>query len=72
MDTKQPGQQNQKTLNIEIQTKQEFLKGQNECYLCGHQVDTYVEHIPSTRFAIEKAQCHNCMTLVRVKNHTVQ
>ena len=52
--------------------KQEFLKIQNECYLCGHPLDTYMEYIPLTRFAVEKAQCHHCMTLVRVKNHSVQ
>ncbi|MGI9548605.1 MAG: hypothetical protein ACR2M7_01305 [Bdellovibrionales bacterium] len=53
-------------------SKISFLKIQNECYLCGHSLDTYVEHIPSTRFAVERAQCHNCMTLVRVKNHSIQ
>lgn len=65
-------QQLKEITNIELNPKSEFLKVQNECYLCGHGLDTYVEHIPSTRFTVERAQCHNCMTLVRVKNHTVQ
>ncbi len=52
--------------------KQDFLKVQNECYLCGHSLNTYVEYIPQTRFAVERAQCHNCMTLIRVKNHSIQ
>lgn len=58
--------------NEGLQPKEHFLKGQNECYLCGYSLDTYVEHIPLSRFAIEKAKCHNCMTLVRVKNHSIQ
>ena len=52
--------------------KTDFLKIQNECYLCGHSINTYIEYIPLTRFAVERAQCHNCMTLIRVKNHSIQ
>lgn len=52
--------------------KERFLKNQNQCYLCGNDINTYIEHIPLTYFAVEKAQCHNCMTLIRVKNHSIQ
>ena len=52
--------------------RQEFLKVQNECYLCGKDLDTYVEYLPKTYFVVEKAQCHSCMTMVRVKNHSLQ
>lgn len=54
------------------QVKADFLKVQNECYLCGYSLDTYVEYVPLSHSAIEKAKCHNCMTLVRVKNHSIQ
>ena len=52
--------------------KEKFLKNQNECYLCGSGISTYLEYIPLTYLAVEKAQCHNCMTLIRVKNHSIQ
>ena len=52
--------------------KEKFLKNQNECYLCGSGINTYLEYIPLTHFAVEKAQCHNCMTVIRVKNHSIQ
>ena len=52
--------------------KQDFLKVQNECYLCGKALDTHIEHLPKTHLVVERAQCHSCMTLVRVKNHSLQ
>lgn len=58
--------------NTSLNAKIDILKIQNECYLCGHELNTYVEAVPATRFVVERAQCHNCMTLVRVKNHTLQ
>ena len=58
--------------NQKREKKEEFLKNQSECHLCGHKVDTYMEYISFTRFAVERAQCHHCMTLVRVKNHSIQ
>lgn len=51
--------------------KKQFLKLQNECYLCGKELNTYVEYLPQTHFVVEKAQCHSCMTMVRVKNHSI-
>ena len=51
---------------------QKFLKNQNECHLCGNKIETYMEYVSFTRFAVEKAQCCNCMTLVRVQNHSIQ
>ena len=67
-------QQLRENLAIETKTskKERFLKNQNECYLCGSDINTYLEYIPLTYFAVEKAQCHNCMTLIRVKNHSIQ
>ena len=64
----------EKRLEISSQEsrKQAFLKAQMECYLCGQALNTYVEYLPRTHFVVEKAQCHSCMTVVRVKNHTVQ
>ena len=52
--------------------KKDFLKTQNECYLCGNHLNTHVEYISFTRFVVERAQCAHCMTLVRVKNHSIQ
>lgn len=52
--------------------KQDFLKLQNECYLCGKELNTYIEYLPRTYFVVEKAQCCHCMTVVRVKNHSLQ
>ena len=52
--------------------KQDFIKTQNECYLCGQDLDIHIEYISFTRFAVERAQCGNCMTLIRVKNHSIQ
>ncbi len=57
---------------LRAQRKKEFLRGQNSCCLCGQSTDTYLEHVPQTRFAVEKTQCLHCMTLVRVKNHSIQ
>ncbi len=57
--------------NIEEQ-KSDFLKKENQCYVCGNSVNTHVESVPFTRFIVEKAQCYNCMTLIRVKNHSLQ
>ena len=54
------------------QKRRRFLKSQNDCCRCGRPIDTYLEHVPMTRFAIERAQCLHCMTLVRVKNHSIQ
>ncbi len=53
-------------------TKKDFLKVQNECYLCGKALDTHVEYLPQSHFVVERAQCHSCMTVVRVKNHSLQ
>ena len=52
--------------------KQEFIKGQDSCYLCGEPISTYLEHSSKSYSIVEKAQCQNCMTLVRVKNHSLQ
>ena len=51
--------------------RRDFLKLQNECYVCGKAVSTHVEYLPKTYRVLERAQCHNCMTLVRVKNHPI-
>ena len=51
--------------------KQDFLKMQNECYLCGKNLNTHLEYLPKPYSVIEKAQCHNCMTMIRVKNHSL-
>lgn len=61
--TKKPSQESQ---------RQDFLKVQNECYLCGKALNTYVEYLPKTHLLVERAQCHSCMTVVRVKNHSLQ
>jgi len=52
--------------------KEEFLKLQNKCYLCGQSLNTYIESLPKSHLIVEKAQCQNCMTMVRVKNHSLQ
>ncbi len=52
--------------------QQNIIKMQNECYLCGKSLNTHIEYLPRTRFIVERAQCHNCMTVVRVKNHSLQ
>ena len=52
--------------------KKEFLRLQNECYLCGQNLNTSVEFLPQSYFLTEKAQCQNCMTMVRVKHHIIQ
>ncbi|MCY4320964.1 MAG: hypothetical protein OXC37_00950 [Bdellovibrionaceae bacterium] len=52
--------------------RKDFLKLQNECYLCGKSLSTHVEYLPQTYKLIERTQCNNCMTLVRVKNHSMQ
>lgn len=57
---------------IQKRKKQDFLKTQNECYLCGKTLDTHIEYLPKTHLVVERAQCHSCMTLVRVKNHSLQ
>ena len=51
--------------------KEEYLKLQNKCYLCGNNLDTHVESLSKSHFIVEKAQCKNCMTMVRVKNHSL-
>ncbi len=51
--------------------KKEFLSGQNECYLCGQPLSTHIEYLPQTHLVVERAQCHSCMTVVRVKNHSL-
>jgi len=58
-----PNQENQ---------RQSIIKIQNECYLCGKALNTHIEHMPKTRFIVERAQCHSCMTVARVKNHSLQ
>ena len=61
--------------NVQIRNqakrRQDFLKLQNECYLCGKALSTYLEYLPKTHRVVERTQCHNCMTLVRVKNHPI-
>ena len=52
--------------------REDFLKHQNECYVCGKSLSTHVEYLPKTYRVVERTQCHNCMTLIRVKNHPVQ
>ena len=52
--------------------KEEFLRLQNECYLCGQNLNTHVEFLPQSYLLTEKAQCQNCMTMVRVKHHIIQ
>lgn len=52
--------------------KKDFLKVQNECYLCGKALNTHVEYLPNSHLVVERAQCYSCMTVVRVKNHFVQ
>ena len=52
--------------------KQSLIKVQNECYLCGKALNTHIEYMPRTHFIVERAQCHSCMTVVRVKNHSLQ
>ena len=52
--------------------KQEFVKAQSECYLCGEQLNTCIEYLPESYFVVERAQCHSCMTVVRVQNHSLQ
>ena len=52
--------------------KKAFIKGQNYCYLCGDQINTYLEKSSKSYFIVEKAQCKNCRTLIRVKNHSLQ
>ena len=52
--------------------KKNFIKEQNKCYLCGNDLNTHIEYLPKTHFVIERVQCRNCMTMVRVKNHSLQ
>ena len=52
--------------------RRDVLKAQNECYLCGKALNTHIEYLPKTHFVVERAQCHSCMTVVRVKNHSLQ
>ena len=58
--------------NFKKSEKQDFLKVQNTCYLCGKDLSTHIEYLPKTHLVVERAQCHSCMTLVRVKNHSLQ
>ena len=64
--------QKQEKIKLNNNKKKEFLKAQNKCYLCGKDINTYIEYLPKSRFVVERAQCHNCMTMVRVKNHSLQ
>ena len=34
--------------------KTDFIKVQNECYMCGKSLSTYVEHLPKTYKVVEK------------------
>ena len=52
--------------------RQDFLKAQNECYLCGKALNTHIEYLPKTYLVVERTQCHSCMTMIRVKNHSLQ
>lgn len=52
--------------------RQDFLKAQNDCYLCGKSLNTHIEYLPKTYLVVERAQCHSCMTMVRIKNHSLQ
>ena len=52
--------------------KRDFLKSQNECYLCGKAINTHIEYLPKTHWVVERAQCHSCMTMIRIKNHSLQ
>ena len=63
---------NSNQISNQERKRQDFLKLQNECYLCGNNLSTYVEYLPKTYKVVERTQCHNCMTLIRVKNHSVQ
>ena len=63
---------NPQPLKQEKNKKKDFLKAQNECYLCGKALNTHIEYLPKTHYVVERAQCHNCMTLIRVKNHSLQ
>ena len=67
MDNKSVG-----SVKTSTQKKRDFIKTQNECYLCGNHLNIHVEYISFTRFVVERAQCGHCMTLVRVQNHSVQ
>ena len=59
-------------INKQNQKRADFLKLQNECYLCGNSLNTHVEYLPKTYKVVERTECPNCMTLVRVKNHPIQ
>ena len=61
-----------KTQTTNLDKRKDFLKIQNECYICGKSLSTHVEYLPKTYRVVERVQCHNCMTLIRVKNHPVQ
>ncbi|MCZ0932479.1 MAG: hypothetical protein OXJ52_04930 [Oligoflexia bacterium] len=59
-------------INNQEKRREDFLKLQNECYICGKSLSTHVEYLPETYRLVERVQCHNCMTLIRVKNHPMQ
>ena len=60
-----------KTAKLGDVEEEEFLKLQNKCYVCGGNLDTHIENLPKSHIIVERAQCQSCMTLVRVKNHSL-
>ena len=57
---------------IFTESRESFAKKVFSCYLCGHTLDIFLEHISFTRFAVEKTHCPKCEVITRVENHSIQ
>ena len=49
-----------------------FIERQNNCALCGTQLDLNVEPYPNEGLAREEAHCPHCNIKTRIKNHPLQ
>lgn len=49
-----------------------FIERQNNCTLCGTQLDLNVEPYYNEGLAREEAYCPNCNVKTRIKNHPLQ
>ena len=49
-----------------------FIEKQNNCTLCGTQLDLNIEPYYHERLAREEAHCPNCNIKTRIKNYPLQ
>ena len=66
METNKPRNNPSLSLN---QNHTEFIENQNNCTLCGHQLDIEVESYLEDYTLKEEAFCPKCDIKTRVKNH---